>query len=97
MKKLLLNLAVLASMVFMLASCGSSDSGSGTPVQQKKVILFVWDGLRPDSIDPTNTPNLYNLYQKGVFFSDNHSTYPTFTMMNSASLATGDFPYKTGF
>lgn len=97
MKRLLLNLAVLTSMLFMLASCGSSDSGSGTPVQKKKVILFVWDGLRPDSIDPTNTPNLYSLAQKGVFFSDNHSTYPTFTMMNAGSLATGDFPYKTGF
>jgi predicted AlkP superfamily pyrophosphatase or phosphodiesterase len=81
----------------MLASYGSSDSGSGTPAQKKKVILFVWDGLRPDSIDPTNTPNLYGLAQKGVFFSDNHSTYPTFTMMNAGSLATGDFPYKTGF
>jgi len=98
MKKLLLSIALLTSLLFTLAYGGPFDSSSGaSPVQKKKVILFVWDGLRPDSIDPKNTPNLYNLSQKGVFFSDNHSTYPTFTMMNSASLATGDFPYKTGF
>ena len=35
--------------------------------------------------------------QRGVFFHKNHSTYPTFTMMNSASLNTGDFPGKSGF
>ena len=62
MKRLLLNLVIIASV--LLASCGSSDSGSGTPAQKKKVILFVWDGLRPDVIDPTNTPNLYGLAQK---------------------------------
>src|SRR5262249_28623362 len=29
--------------------------------------------------------------------TDNHSTYPTFTMMNAASFATGGFPGTTGF
>ncbi len=63
----------------------------------KKVIIFVWDGLRPDSINATDTPNLYQMAQSGVNFSDNHSTYPTFTMMNAASFATGSFPGTTGF
>jgi arylsulfatase A-like enzyme len=63
----------------------------------KRTIIFVWDGLRPDSITQADTPNLFALKTAGVEFQDNHSTYPTFTMMNAASLATGGFPATTGF
>ncbi|HEX9105554.1 MAG TPA: alkaline phosphatase family protein, partial [Polyangia bacterium] len=63
----------------------------------KKVIVFVWDGLRPDSITMADTPNLLAMKTAGVDFQDNHSTYPTFTMMNSAAFATGSFPATTGF
>ncbi|MEO7734694.1 MAG: alkaline phosphatase family protein, partial [Kofleriaceae bacterium] len=62
-----------------------------------KVIVMVWDGLRPDSVTPTDTPNLVALGARGVAFQDNHSTYPTFTMMNAASFATGSRPAQTGF
>jgi predicted AlkP superfamily pyrophosphatase or phosphodiesterase len=67
------------------------------PAPSKKVIVFVWDGLRPDSVTQADTPNLYAMQQAGVNFSDNHSTYPTFTMMNGAAFATGSFPGTTGF
>jgi predicted AlkP superfamily pyrophosphatase or phosphodiesterase len=64
----------------------------------KKVIIFVWDGLRPDSVTPEVTPNLARLReQSGVNFSDHHSVYPTFTMMNAAALATGAYPGRHGF
>ncbi|MBI3524264.1 MAG: alkaline phosphatase family protein [Betaproteobacteria bacterium] len=58
---------------------------------------MVWDGLRPDSINSADTPNLYALQQQGTKFADNHSTYPTFTMMNGSSFATGSFPKTSGF
>ncbi|MDP9109155.1 MAG: alkaline phosphatase family protein, partial [Pseudomonadota bacterium] len=58
---------------------------------------MVWDGLRPDAINATDTPNLFALRQQGVQFADNHSTYPTFTMMNASSFATGSFPKTSGF
>ena len=61
------------------------------------VIVIVWDGLRPDTIDDSLTPNLARLRDEGTDFRDNHSTYPTFTMMNSASFATGGYPGTTGF
>nr|WP_211209874.1 alkaline phosphatase family protein [Uliginosibacterium gangwonense] len=48
-------------------------------------------------MNATDTPNLYSMSQKGVNFSDNHSTYPTFTMMNGSSFATGSFPATSGF
>jgi arylsulfatase A-like enzyme len=58
---------------------------------------MVWDGLRPDSVDARTTPNLYALRQSGAHFTDNHSTYPTFTMMNGSSFATGSFARTSGF
>ncbi|WP_426265383.1 alkaline phosphatase family protein [Sphingomonas sp. PWP1-2] len=58
---------------------------------------MVWDGLRPDDVTATDTPNLLALQTAGVQFSDNHSTYPTFTMMNGSSFATGSFPKTSGF
>jgi predicted AlkP superfamily pyrophosphatase or phosphodiesterase len=60
-------------------------------------ILFVWDGLRPDSITEATTPNLFKLANSGTYFNDNHSSFPTFTMMNASGFATGDFAGKTGF
>jgi hypothetical protein len=57
----------------------------------------VWDGLRPDAITRAETPNLYALREEGVEFADHHSTYPTFTMVNAASLATGSRPGRHGF
>jgi len=62
-----------------------------------RTIIFVWDGLRPDSVDPTVTPTLYGLVKTGSSFSDNHSTYPTYTMANGAAFATGGTIGTTGF
>jgi len=63
-----------------------------------RVIVCVWDGLRPDSISEQVTPNLARLRDRqGVNFSDHHSVYPTFTMMNAAALATGAYPAQHGF
>ncbi len=70
---------------------------SPTGKQSRQVILFVWDGLRPDSINHKDTPNLYKLKQQGSYFTDNHASYPTLTMVNAASFATGDLAGKTGF
>ncbi len=84
---------------------GCADSSSSTPaptpappaIQPVRTIVMVWDGLRPDSVSASVTPNLYALRQSGVNFTDNHSTYPTFTMMNGSSFATGSFPKTSGF
>jgi len=85
------SIAALGLLVGMIQGCEDAAA------QERKVIIFVWDGLRPDSINPTDTPNLHALREAGVEFTDNHSTYPTFTMMNAASFATGGFPGSTGY
>lgn len=63
----------------------------------RRVIVFVWDGMRPDAISEDDTPNLAALARQGTYFADNHSTYPTFTMVNASSFATGSFPGTIGF
>ena len=48
-------------------------------------MLFVIDGLRPDSITAGQTPNLHRLRTEGVTFDNSHSVFPTVTRVNSAS------------
>lgn len=92
-----LRMAAVTTMAIPLLSACGSDSTTNSAGSRHSTIIFVWDGLRPDSITQADTPNLLALRQAGVNFTDNHSTYPTFTMMNAASVATGGFPGTTGF
>ena len=85
-----------ACLSALLAACGGGDSATQVAAPARTIIM-VWDGLRPDSVNATDTPNLYALRQSGVNFTDNHSTYPTFTMMNGSSFATGSYPKTSGF
>ena len=76
------------------ASPGAADARS-TP--SHAVLVFVWDGLRPDDVTVSDTPRLARLGTEGVRFADHHATYPTFTMMNAASFATGAYPSAHAF
>lgn len=104
MKPLHLLIAPLTACV-LLAGCGGdgitnpsvAPAATISTVTPTRTIVMVWDGLRPDSVNATDTPNLYAMRKTGVDFSDNHATYPTFTMMNGSSFATGSFPKTSGF
>jgi arylsulfatase A-like enzyme len=93
-------------LLCLLAACAPGSSGSpaspgvppaAPPPPDRGVVIVVWDGLRPDGVTAADTPNLVRLRDGGVEFTDNHATYPTFTMMNAASFATGAFADATGF
>jgi len=77
----------------------AAPTPAATPAPAKRrVIVMVWDGLRPDSIDPALTPELARLRdERGVSFEQHHAVYPTFTMMNAAALATGVRSAQHGF
>ena len=89
--------------LFLLAAAGCSSPAPKSPTTSApreaahRVIVFVWDGLRPDSISESDTPHLAALARRGTRFTDNHSSYPTFTMMNAASFATGSWSGQSGF
>lgn len=60
------------------------------------VIVFVVDGLRPDSITAEDTPTLFRLRAEGVDFAASHAVFPTVTRVNAAALATGMQPATNG-
>jgi arylsulfatase A-like enzyme len=59
-------------------------------------LVFVLDGLRPDSINPEDTPNIYRLRQQGVNYVNGHSVFPTVTRVNTAAISTGTYPGTNG-
>src|SRR5215212_7115706 len=89
-------LSALSFSVLGLAE-GVRAQQQDTSPATRRVIVFVWDGLRADDLTPEITPNYFALARSGVVFADHHAVYPTFTMMNSASIATGTYPGVHGF
>jgi arylsulfatase A-like enzyme len=86
-----------ALSLFDLLFAGSLQAQQSPSPAVRKVIVFVYDGLRADDVTPENMPNYFALARSGVVFADHHAVYPTFTMMNSASIATGTYPGVHGF
>jgi arylsulfatase A-like enzyme len=95
--------AVAAAILAFIAGCSTQMATHAAAPERAdakpahNVIVFVWDGMRPDSISESDTPHLAALAKRGTNFADNHSSYPTFTMMNAAAFATGAFSGKSGF
>jgi arylsulfatase A-like enzyme len=92
--RLLASCLLLATLPLAPAFADAPAQGVKPP---RRIIVFVWDGMRPDAISAEDTPNLMALGARGSVFEDNHSTYPTFTMANASSFATGAFPGTIGF
>src|SRR5438270_3555210 len=89
--RLLIFLSAL-SFVLLGMTAGLRAQPQETGAAARKVIIFVCDGLRSDDLSTEITPNYFALARSGVVFADHHAVYPTFTMMNSASIATGTYP-----
>lgn len=77
---------------------GTPGSLAQAPAQNPttRVVIMVWDGMRPDFARPELAPNLCTLADRGVRFQNNHSAYITSTEVNGAALATGAFPGING-
>jgi predicted AlkP superfamily pyrophosphatase or phosphodiesterase len=65
-------------------------------LDRRLVVVFVVDGLRPDSITPEDTPTLYRMRTEGVEFTRGHAVFPTVTRVNAAAIATGTQPGTNG-
>ena len=92
----LIAIALSAAMGLLVAVAARSAPTQRPRSAAPLVILMVWDGLRPDSVSPANTPNLYALAHQGVYLAHHHAMYPSLTMVNAATLATGAPPSATG-
>src|SRR5215204_2764499 len=70
--------------------------GQATPDTDRLIAIFVVDGLRPDSINPADTPTIARLRIEGVDYDNSHSIFPTSTRVNAAALVTGAYPSRHG-
>jgi arylsulfatase A-like enzyme len=66
------------------------------PGARPLVLVFVVDGLRPDSITAEDTPTLFRLRAEGVDLVNGHAVFPTVTRVNAAAIATGTQPGTNG-
>jgi hypothetical protein len=80
----------------LLSSALATMTASAVAAPPHNVILFVPDGLRSTVVTKSTAPELTDLKTKGVWFSNSHSIFPTFTTPNAASMATGHYPGDTG-
>src|SRR5262249_44562163 len=62
----------------------------------RQVVIMVWDGMRPDFVNETNTPALFELAKRGVTFRRHHPVYPSSTEVNGTAFATGSYPAHDG-
>jgi predicted AlkP superfamily pyrophosphatase or phosphodiesterase len=77
----------------------AAESGGvtgGSPGQARVVLVFVIDGLRPDAINPHDTPTLFQLRHEGVHYLNSHAVFPTVTRVNAAAIGTGAYPGTNG-
>jgi phosphonoacetate hydrolase len=61
-----------------------------------RLVLCVFDGLRPDMISPAQTPNLMRLARRSTWFREARSVFPSMTRVATASIATGALPALHG-
>jgi arylsulfatase A-like enzyme len=96
-KRLLCFVIILGAAVSICRPGRQSLSVRASSATRPRVIIvLVLDGLRPDSINREDTPNLYRLRAEGVNYVNAHSVFPTVTRVNAAALSTGYYPTVNG-
>lgn len=61
-----------------------------------RVVIAVFDGLRPDRISEELTPNLHRFIADGLWYREARSVFPSMTRVATASFATGSHPAQHG-
>src|SRR5436190_9232939 len=84
---------ILVLVFSLLISLLAAD----TPrLNDRHILVVVWDGMRPDFIGEETTPTLWKLAREGVAFRNHHPVYPSATMVNGTAMVTGVYPGKSG-
>jgi hypothetical protein len=74
----------------------SLNVAGGSPGRARVILLFVLDGLRPDALNPGDTPTLFRLRQELVHYLNSHAVFPTVTRVNAAAIGTGAYSGTNG-
>jgi arylsulfatase A-like enzyme len=88
--------AAAAVALILFTACGKKYELSADRGKAEHVVVMVWDGMRPDLVSAENSPNLWSLAQRGVFFANHHPAFPSTTEVNGTALATGMKPAHSG-
>src|SRR5712672_3096582 len=80
-----------AGLITLLAGAASAQND-----KPHNMILFIPDGLRALKVTPETAPAVAAVRDKGVNFKNPHSLFPTFTMANGSTMATGHYLGDTG-
>jgi arylsulfatase A-like enzyme len=88
-------------LLFLLAIYGGParaavEQTQKPPSLDRRVVLVVWDGMRPDFVTRSNVPALWKLSQEGVTFLNHHSVYLSATEVNGTAINTGGYPANDG-
>jgi len=87
-----LKIAILSASFAILSGVTAFAQNS----KPRNLILFVPDGLRGRIVTPETAPAMAVVRDKGVNFKNPHSLFPTFTMANGSTMATGHYLGDTG-
>ncbi|ARV58763.1 alkaline phosphatase family protein [Nostocales cyanobacterium HT-58-2] len=83
-------------VIAVIAACTAFPGKRTQQATQHNMVIFVADGLRPTSINATDTPTMNEIREGGVKFTNSHSLFPTFTTANASAIATGHYLGDTG-
>ena len=67
-----------------------------TGANRQRVLIVVFDALRPEFVTPELMPNLHRFASGGVRYVNAHSTFPTETRVNQSAVVTGCYPSRHG-
>lgn len=65
-------------------------------INRTRVLIVLFDGLRPDLVGPTTTPHLHRLQQQGLTLARQRTVWPSETRTALTSLVTGASPAGHG-
>jgi phosphonoacetate hydrolase len=74
---------------------GRTTVQRATPRTQR-VLLLVWDGMRPDYVTEALTPNLWAFATRGAWYRRAVGIFPSVTRPTTASVSTGAYPGAHG-
>ena len=85
----------ILALAFAAAACPAPAAAGPANPPAHRVIVVVFDGMRPDFVSAENTPNLWKLAGNGVLFAHHHAVYLCSTEVNGTALATGAYPSRS--
>jgi ectonucleotide pyrophosphatase/phosphodiesterase family member 5 len=88
----------LCALVALALIAGSLVSAQAQQITQPgfRVYVIVLDGLRPQEVNATLTPNLNALRSEGTWYEQARAVFPAETLPNHAAMMTGVLPQRSG-